>query len=301
MKELGLEDLCKGNIYHVCTNGLEQVVLLRNDEDHRVAWNYLALCGWKARVRTLVFSLMSNHVHVLVLCNDSKQADLFIKIFKKSLSLYLKKQYGLTKVLHRTQDCITQIDSVQYLKNCIAYILRNAICARICAKPEDYPWSSYQAYFSQRDKNNTLIKVAELSFTQKRRLLKTNMDLSGCPLRIDLDGKITLDSWVNADIVEKAYKHSGKSFLYYLGCCNDATMEYELEHQPLIKVSDNDMYAAVQQLVAKRFHGKDLSELTSSEKCSILKQVFFNNKTSIPQLSRILGLPRQLIRQIMSS
>lgn len=42
-------------------------------------------------------------------------------------------------------------------------------------------------------------------------------------------------------------------------------------------------------------------ELTSAEKCSILKHLFFNNKTSVPQLSRVLGLPRKLIQRIMST
>ena len=65
------------------------------------------------------------------------------------LSLYLKNKYGLKKVLHRTDDCISLIDTATYMKNCIAYILRNAVCARICAKPEDYRWTSYACYFSE--------------------------------------------------------------------------------------------------------------------------------------------------------
>ena len=77
-------------------------------------------------------------------------------------------------------------------------------------------------------------------------------------------------------------------------------MEYELACQPLMHVSDQDMCQTVSKHVANRFRGKELSDLTSAEKCSILKSVFFNNKTSIPQLSRIMGLPRALIQRILS-
>ena len=100
---------------------------------------------------------------------------------------------------------------------------------------------------------------------------------------------ITLESFVESDVVEKAYKYSGKSFLYELAC------------QPMMHVSDQDMYETIRKHVANRFRGKELSELSSSEKCSILKSVFFNNKTSIPQLSRIMGLSRKLIQRILST
>ena len=103
-------------------------------------------------------------------------------------------------------------------------------------------------------------------------------------------GLITLDSFIRYDIVERAYRHSGKSFLYYLGCCNDAKMEYELTCQPLMRINDNDMQETVTKYVAHRFRDKSISELTSAEKCSILKPLFFNNKTSIPQQTHTVGV-----------
>lgn len=294
------EMLYNGNFYHVCTDGLEQMTLLKDEEDFKTAWNYLALSAWRAGVCVVAFILMSNHVHELLACREAEQADRTIKLYKKLISTFLKRKYGTSRILHRTEDCIATIDTIQYLKNCIAYILRNAVCAKICPRPEDYRWSSYACIFSDRKKTASR-PVSGLTFTEKRRLLKTGMDISDCPLRIDEDGLITLDSFVRSDLVEKAYRHSGKSFLYYLGCCNDAKMEYELACQPLMHVSDQDMYETIRKHVANRFHGKELSELSSSEKCSILKSVFFSNRTSIPQLSRIMGLPRQLIQRILST
>ena len=89
MKELQLSDLFKGNFYHVCTNGLEEMVLLRDDEDYKVAWNYLALSAWRVGISTVTFSIMSNHVHVLSACQNSTEVDRFIKLFKHLLSKHL--------------------------------------------------------------------------------------------------------------------------------------------------------------------------------------------------------------------
>ena len=300
MEDMDLKALYDGNFYHVCTNGLEQVTLLKDEEDFRTAWNYLALSAWRTGVEIVAFILMSNHVHEILACKDASDANTAIKLFKQQISKYLRNKYGVSQVLHNTEDCISVIDTVQYMKNCIVYILRNAMCARICARPEDYRWASYACYFS----GNRHVKsspVSDMTFIQKRRMLKTGLDLSDCPFRLDDDGLITLGSFVRSDIVERVYRRSGKSFMYYLGCCNDARMEYELTCRPLMHVSDQEMCESVAKYVAGRFHGKELAELTSAEKCSILKHLFFNNKTSVPQLSRVLGLPRKLIQRIMST
>ena len=66
MYEINLKDLYDGNFYHVCTDGLEQVTLLKDDEDFKVAWNYLALSAWRTEVMVVAFILMSNHVHLVL-------------------------------------------------------------------------------------------------------------------------------------------------------------------------------------------------------------------------------------------
>lgn len=103
--------------------------------------------------------------------------------------------------------------------------------------------------------------MCDMTFIQKRRMLKTGLDLRDCPFRLDDDGLITLGSFVRSDIVERVYRRSGKSFMYYLGCCNDARMEYELTCRPLMHVSDQEMCERVAKYVAGRFHGKELAHL----------------------------------------
>ena len=126
------------------------------------------------------------------------------------------------------------------------------------------------------------------------------MNLNSCPYELDETGLIILESFVRSDIVEKVYRNSGKSFLYYIGCCNDAKMEYEFAFRPQIRVNDMDLLAVAEQLASSRFSGKSLADLSSSDKCKMIKYLYFNNKTSVPQLSRILGLPREIVAQVLS-
>lgn len=299
MQDLSLRDLYDGNFYHICTEGLEQVVLMKDLEDFRVAWNYLAICAWRTGVFVVAFVLMSNHLHILAACRNAGLANKYIRMFKALYSRYLNKKYGMIKSMHCSDTAIYRIDSIQYLRNCIAYIFRNPLTARICTRLDQYSWSSYRTCFSGAGKLEDGVPLSELGFTEIRKLLRVGANLGNCPLRIDNQGYITLSSFVRNDMAEKAFRNSGRSFMYHLGGCNDAKMEYELVHQPLVSVTDSDMYSRVSEYVANRFSGKHISDLTTSDKCSVLKSLFFNNKTSIPQLARIMGLPRELVKKML--
>ena len=294
-----LNDLINGNCYHICTNGQQAPLLMKDDEDYKVACIYLALVAWKLNVDIFAYIVMSNHVHLLVACKNRQEAERFLKVYKQKLALYFRHKYGMRKSMKGISDCITLVDTIQYFRNCVAYILRNALCAKVCARLEEYPWSSYSAYFSRVKKSNHR-RLDSFVGRQRRNLIRSNDDISGCPICVCEDGRISDRSFVRFDVVEKAFNNSNRSFLYGLGTCNDAKMEYEFAFRPQIRVNDMDLLAVAEQLASSRFSGKSLADLSSSDKCKMIKYLYFNNKTSVPQLSRILGLSREIVAQVLS-
>ena len=210
MKTIILEELFEGNCYHICTNGEESPIIMRDEEDFRTALNYLAITSWKTKTIIVAFCLMSNHIHTMCICRSREQAEQFIKLFKQSYSTYLKRKYGLRKALHKIKDSISLIDTIQYFRNCIAYILRNSISAKVCRKIEDYPWSSYFCYF--RDCDEDYRSITSMGPREIRRVLKTRPDLEDCPFTINMEGMISPRSFVAYEIVEKAFINSGRLF-----------------------------------------------------------------------------------------
>ena len=299
MKNIDLKDLFSGNCYHICTNGQETPTIIMDEEDFKVAHNYLALAGWKIGIDILAYAIMANHVHIMIVCRDRNLAVRYIRLFKRLYSTHLLHKYGISDALKGIEDSISLIDSISYFRNCVAYILRNALCARICRRIEDYPWCSYSCYFNGISSKN-LRTISEIGVCKTRRILKTRQNLSLCPYLINHEGMIEAKSFVRYDIIEKAFLNSGRFFLTSLGTCNDAKMEYEMTYKPLVRVNDKDLSEVIDTLVGKRFGGKKIVELSQSEKCSIIKNIYFNNKTTIPQLSRILGLQKALITHILS-
>ena len=300
MKDLKLEDILPDNCYHVCTNGQDSPIIMRDAEDFRIVQNYLAIAAWKTGAQILAYVIMSNHIHAALTCKDRKSANRFIKLLKQLYSRHLNNKYGIKQALHGIDDSITLIDSIQYLRNCIAYILRNPLCARICTRLEEYRWSSYSCYFAKKH-TNKYQTVSSLGTRERRRLLKTRDSLSECSLLIDQEGYIVNESFVRYDIVERLFKNSGKYFIFHLGTCNDSQMEYEMACKPMIRINDTELLLVVEKIISNRFYGKTLPDLDTKARCSMIKHLYFNNKTSIPQLSRVLGLPKSLVSQILSS
>lgn len=294
-----LSDLIKSNCYHICTNGQETPLLMKDDEDYKVACIYLALVAWKLDIDVFAYIVMSNHVHFLIACESRKDAERFLKVYKQKLALYFRHKYGADKSLRGVSDSITLVDSLNYFRNCVAYILRNALCAKVCARLEDYPWSSYSAYFANA-KNMNLRRLDSFIGRERRNLIRSNDDISGCPICLCNDGRIANRSFVRLDVVEKAFMNSNRSFLYSLGTCNDAKMEYELAFKPQIRVNDMELLMVAENLSSSRFSGKSLADLSVADKCKMIKALYFNNKTSIPQLSRILGLSREIVANVLS-
>ena len=78
-------------IYLLSTEHLENGLWFRDEEDFKVAMNYIAiLAAQRPEVVILAFILMSNHVHFLLLCRED-EANRFICFFKSSYAPNTKK------------------------------------------------------------------------------------------------------------------------------------------------------------------------------------------------------------------
>ena len=60
--------------WHVCTPGTIQSVIFRSPEEYRFVVNAVAVSAHDAGVRIITFEIMSNHVHIIVLCEDKAAA-----------------------------------------------------------------------------------------------------------------------------------------------------------------------------------------------------------------------------------
>ena len=81
------------NIYLVTTDHLCDKIWFRDEEDFRVAMNFVAVVAASSTALVLSFILMSNHVHFL-LSGSEGEASAFIDKFKQLYGKYYRRKYG---------------------------------------------------------------------------------------------------------------------------------------------------------------------------------------------------------------
>ena len=123
--------------YHVSSKALEKNIIFRSGEDFVVAMNDIAMCALRFDVRILCFCLMNNHFH-FVLKGTYSECYAFIAEFKRMCSLRMHISSGEIGGMRDVMVQLDLLDTVEYLENAIAYVLRNPLAARIIAMPYFY-------------------------------------------------------------------------------------------------------------------------------------------------------------------
>lgn len=80
--------------YLITTDHLTDRLWFRDDEDFRVAMNYVAIAAFLSGVLVLAFILMSNHVH-FVASGSQEKVLLFINKFKQLYAAHYRRKYGV--------------------------------------------------------------------------------------------------------------------------------------------------------------------------------------------------------------
>ena len=317
------------NYYHLCTEGLSETVMFRDNEDYVTGINYLAVCQIALnqtalnqtalnqtapnqiapnQIEIIAFCLMSNHLHIVA---KGERAILkkFIISFKRRYSMWLARKYNEHKILHRTTFTIKEIDSTEYLKQVIAYVLRNPIAAGINVSPFQYKWSSASCYFRQKDetfpqKNGTFRQKdiggkkdqTGLTGNKIRRIFKTRtLIFDGINI---IEGEMAdLTSFVKFTEVEAIFKTS-RVLMYFMSKDNDNEIELEMNTLKKVSYNDSTVINAIRQICEKKFQTSQINALGIHEKCSLVKYMKKNFNSSPKQIARILSLRLQTIAQI---
>lgn len=281
--------------YHVCTEGHEDRNVCQDEEDLRVAQNFIAICAKRADVIISVFCVLNTHIHSIVLAPSIKEATRFIESYKISYSKYYSKKYGGNKEIYNTtKSTPILIDDDRYLRNAICYTLRNALDTG--HRVDNYKWSSYRSLFKSSAVHG--VKISELKYRDRRAILKTGEDLSKCNWLIDNEGVILPESFCYVQYAEAAFYNNHRYFLRCLGLTDDAQMEQKLVTNNTTRCSTEDIMLMAKSK-SRHIYGKELESLTTDEKIPILKIIRYSMRASEAQLSRCFEMHPDKIHLIL--
>ena len=135
----------EGNFMFTTDHQLRQLIF-RTEKDFSFGVNTLAIGTLKFKVRVLCYTLMNNHLHLLL---EGRYEDCltYFRWVLLRLAQMLKARYGISGVLKADAADVQYVTDSQMLLNEFAYLLRNAYKANIDS-PFSYPWAPYEVYFN---------------------------------------------------------------------------------------------------------------------------------------------------------
>jgi REP element-mobilizing transposase RayT len=127
--------------YHVTARRVDRTLLFVDEEDYRCYVTLLAKTVERFGWVLLSFSLMPNHIHLLIELREPNLGK-GMHWLQKSYARYFNDRHDRSGRLfeHRYDPKLVTDDL--YLVTVVAYIEQNPVKARLCATPEEWPWSS---------------------------------------------------------------------------------------------------------------------------------------------------------------
>ena len=273
--------------YHAFTKGLENLLLFRDTEDYIDGMNGIPVVLQKAGCYLLAACLMSNHVH-FVLNGDYGGVLYFMGEYKRRLSMALREKYGEIKALRGLNIAVKEIDSNDYLKTVIAYVLRNPTAAGYKGMLYDYKWSTAKCYFDPEPERGT--KLASLSMNRYRKTLKTKAPrtefLGSC--EIDKQGMILPSSYVDFERVKGIYGGRPSSLLFHLSKNDDDRVEVDMGRDVFESQDDSTIRRLLVETCGGIFGTMDVNAISYADKMALARIVRRRFGATNKQLTRIM-------------
>ncbi|MBR5703089.1 MAG: transposase [Bacteroidales bacterium] len=276
-------------LWLITTDHLEDELWFRDEEDFKVAMNYIAIQAARNRkVVVLVFILMSNHVHILVLCEEKREAEEFLLGFRHRYSIYMNRKWGRKEFLRRNGYDIEEIPfEEESPERAIAYVQMNCVAAKICSHPSQYPWGTGNCFFNQTNPTGT--RLGDMSARARMRLLHTFEDDLPEDWRVCENGYILPQEYVDIETVENLFRNPSR-MNYFYNTSSKAKKRIETSEGKMPAFRDQVILNALPDLCRSMFGRDSFDALSPEDKTEFMRQIRFRFSADANQIARVCGV-----------
>lgn len=122
--------------------------------------------------------------------------------------------------------------------------------------------------------------------------------MTGSRVAITEDGHIDPSSFVDYAFVEKCFWNSSEELSRAIAKVNYYAVEYELSYFDNVSLQDSALFKAAASISVEWF-GKELPLLDLKERTRMIRTLNSRYNANSFQISRILGLDRKMVEDIM--
>ena len=132
-----------GALYHAIARGNNRERIVRDDKDRIEFLAILARALERYGVLCHAYCLLDNHYH-LVVETPLANLPLFMRQLNGFFARYVNKQHGRIGHVFQARYRSILVEKESYFLAVCRYVLLNPVRAGICARPDEYHWSSYR-------------------------------------------------------------------------------------------------------------------------------------------------------------
>ena len=285
-----------GPFYHLSTKPLENGLIFQEEEERRIAMNWIGILSKEFRIEILAFALMSNHFHFIIK-GELLDGIAFFKQLKKRLSTYFSRKGRIGVLDSVTVDSDTPpISSLKQFRNEIAYVIRNPYVARTDVNPFAWPWCSGYLYFNPFLQQLVSRSVLDLTFREKREITRSADLALDSSLRVR-DGMIVPESYVNYRLVERLFPNA-RQFAWWVLKNVEAQVETSGRMGERPNLNDDELFITAQQLSRTEYGRDSVKELSLPQRKEL--GILLKNKwgASNGQVARIAQLDQRTVNEM---
>jgi putative transposase len=133
--------------HHIVQRGHNRKNVFRTEKDRNAYLETLRDFREKLGLRVFGYCLMSNHVHLIIdPGTDPANLSLLMKRLAGRHTRRINRRERKSGTSWEGRFKCSPIESDRYLLACLRYVDLNPVRAKMVARPEEYPWSSYGAH-----------------------------------------------------------------------------------------------------------------------------------------------------------
>ncbi len=287
-----IENLCQhyynkyDEVYHLCTPE-NHPIIFHNSDEFKTGMSLLGLVASSHKdVKIITFELMNNHAHIITAGTIESITNLF-NDYKKLLTKCLSHD-GCAPDLDSFNMHLHRINSLENMRNAIAYVNRNGSVVDRHVCPYSYLWGANKYFFNPEAKSRYQEKKRKITTREKRNIAQSHKFDNSDRLYV-LDGYICPLSFCAISDGENLFRDTR----HYFSKISRHIESYDEIAKLIgeqIYYTDDDLFSVLCTLSQKHYNCKIPSQLKSEEKVAMAKLLHKEYNANVKQLQRMLKI-----------
>ena len=286
----------KKGYYHFCTDGLQGGLIFNNVLQYAFGMLMLGLISIKFGIRIYAFTLMPNHIHIILSGTGADCLEAF-DFLKRKLSLRLVRD-GFSPLPADYWFKLVPIESEAQMRMEIVYVLRNCLEEGF-GVVGGYLWSSSWLYHTDFSK---LVGGTPASRVSGRELSRMMLGRETLPPDWLVHPYLGLHpgSFVDTSLVLRLFPEPKD---LQTALVKDYEVMFQIARRlgELQKFNKAEIDGIVTQVLLKRFPGKDLNQLSDDDKGKIILILNRDFGLSSYQISTAIYIKEKVVRQLLAA